>query len=395
MTGVAGEAPGETLGDDDGSREQPDRMIGPDVTRALALIGVVVMNYHGYLNGASAGADADSTFAQRLFDPWTGVLSTRFAATFMLVAGVGVTLLTNRSRTNRDRPAMHVDRWRLIRRGLVLYSGGFVLNWIWPGTILFFYGAAFIVAGLIFAARTLWIVTIGASAALSAAAVAWWAATRAADGRYPDWLLFPNTLESRSPRGLLFDTWVNGTHPLLPWLAFMCAGIVVGRSLSSRGAGHARSRFHLRLALIGSLLTAASYACHDLVTSMLSNDEAHDVLTTVLSTRPFDRGLLYSLSTLGSALAAFGLISWVSERWRDTVVITLLKLAGQMTLSIYVAHVLVFNGFVEWSFVGGTGLDTALVFAAVFWLFAIAIAAWWRRFVGIGPLERLYRNVGG
>ena len=24
---------------------------------------------------------------------------------------------------------------------------------------------------------------------------------------------------------------VNGTHPLLPWLAFLCAGIVLGRAL--------------------------------------------------------------------------------------------------------------------------------------------------------------------
>ena len=28
------------------------RLVGPDVTRAIALIGVVLMNYHGYLNGA-------------------------------------------------------------------------------------------------------------------------------------------------------------------------------------------------------------------------------------------------------------------------------------------------------------------------------------------------------
>ena len=29
----------------------------------------------------------------------------------------------------------------------------------------------------------------------------------------------------------MFDVFVNGTHPLLPWLAFFCAGIVLGRLL--------------------------------------------------------------------------------------------------------------------------------------------------------------------
>ena len=35
-------------------------------------------------------------------------------------------------------------------------------------------------------------------------------------------------------RGLLIDVFVNGTHPLLPWLAFFCAGIVLGRMLGAR-----------------------------------------------------------------------------------------------------------------------------------------------------------------
>ena len=33
------------------------------------------------------------------------------------------------------------------------------------------------------------------------------------------------------------------------------------------------------------------------------------MLVTVLSTRPFDRGLLYTIGTAGTALAAFGVIT--------------------------------------------------------------------------------------
>ncbi len=85
------------------------RLPGPDVVRAVALIGVVAMNYHGYLilRGVESGAGSvDGGWLDELFDPWAGPLSTRFAATFVLVAGVGVTLLTRRapSATPRASP---------------------------------------------------------------------------------------------------------------------------------------------------------------------------------------------------------------------------------------------------------------------------------------------------
>lgn len=373
-----------------------ERLVGPDVTRALALVGVVIMNYHGYLNGIDAAAGSDATLPQRWFDPWTGVLSTRFAATFVLVAGVGVTLLTQRSRTSvgtaagsgaarGDRAAIRDDRWRLIRRGVLLSAGGFVLDWIWPGTILFFYGAFFIVAALLFTLRTRWLVVVGAAAAIAAAVIQWQVVVHDRDGDPLTWLTSPNTLASRSPRGLLLDTFVNGTHPLLPWLAFLCAGMVLGRRLD-------RARLGL-IAAAGASVTALTY----LVNHLMTNGHADDVVrVAVWSTRPFDRGLLYTLGTLGSSLAAFCLVSLAAERWRDTTPVRVLQSAGEMTLSIYVAHVFVFRGLVDRAqMVGGTGLDTALVFALTFWVFALAIAAWWRRFVGMGPLERVYRRFGG
>ena len=376
-----------------------ERLVGPDVVRAVALIGVVVMNYHGYLNGANAAAGSDASFGARLFDPWNGVLATRFAATFMLVAGVGVTLLTERSRSSSDREAIRDDRWRLVRRGLLLYAVGFVLDWVWPGTILFFYGAAFVVAAFLFTLRTRWLVAVGATAAVAGAVLNAWVVDRTVDGARPGWLVSPDTLGTESPRGLMLDTWVNGTHPLLPWLAFLCAGMVLGRHLStlgSRALGHSDGeRPRVSLALIGGVgaaVTALTYAANHLLSSGRAGDE---VWIAVWSTRPFDRGLLYTLGTLGSSLAAYALISWAAERWRDTEVVGVLRSAGEMTLTLYMGHVIVFLVLVDELEAIGSGLGTALVFATLYWLVALAAAAWWRRYVGIGPAERLYRRLGG
>ena len=359
------------------------RLPGPDVTRAIALLGVITMNYHGYLNGGDAAAVAGDSRMTALFDPWRGVLSTRFAATFVTMAGVGITLLTNRVRDGGERAEIAATRWRLVRRGLFLYGLGFVLDWIWPGTILFFYGAFFVLGALLFSLRTRWVATIGGAAAVAAAAIAWWAAARTQDGHDVSWLLSPGTLQTRSPRGLLFDTFVNGTHPVLPWLAFLCTGIVLGRALPTLRRG--------RVAAAAAALTAASYLVNHLAGWGIDDP----VRTTVLSTRPFDRGLLYTASAIGTSLLAYCACSWVAERFATTPPVQVLAFAGRTTLSIYVLHVLVFNEVVHqrhWVTAGGLG--TSLPFALVVWALAVLIAAWWQRFIGQGPLERLYRKLG-
>lgn len=361
------------------------RLVGPDVTRAIALIGVLLMNYHGYLNGADALAGRGANWVTRLFDPWNGPLATRFAATFMLVAGVGVTLLTNRSRLSLDRAAVSADRWRLARRGLLLYSTGLVIDWIWSGTVLPYYGAMFMVGALLFTLASRWLVAIGAVAALSAAALQWWGAVRLRDGNFPSWLFAPNTYITRSPRGLLFDAFVNGTHPLLPWLAFFCAGIVLGRSIP-------RLRY-LPVAVIGIVTTAATYA----IAHWVKPGEPGDpVRVAVLSTHPFDRALLYTLCTLGSAVAAFCLISWVAEHTRGSWPVRILQLAGQTSLSLYLGHIVFFNlvvGRLGW--VRPTGLDTAIALALGYWVGAVAVAALWQYRFGVGPAEWFYRRFGG
>lgn len=380
VTGIAAAPPGATFH----PRTARVRLVGPDVTRALALIGVVVMNYHGYLNQGAAAFMTDPTFAQRLFNPWTGVLATRFAATFTLVAGVGVTLLTNRSRLSGDRASISADRWRLVRRGTLLYCVGMVLDWIWSGTIIPFYGAMFVLAAVLFTLRTRWIVAVGLASMLGAVAIQWWGIGRETQGGYPSWLFYPDTLVTRSPRGLVFDLFVNGTHPLLPWLTFFCAGIVLGRFLP-----HVR---YLWVAAGGIALTAVTYAINHWVTV---DDPFGRAARALLSTRPFDRALLYTLCTLGTSLAAFCLVSLVAGRFPDSRPVRVLQLAGQTSLTLYLGHVLVFNLVVnrlEW--VRPTGLDTALLLALGYWVVAITAANLWQRRFGIGPAEWVYRRFG-
>ena len=356
------------------------RVIDLDVTRAVALIGVAVLNYHGYL--ILRGGPVGTSTIDRIFDPWMGPLSTRFAATFVMVAGMGVTLMTNRGRLACDRERRSADRWTLIRRGTLLYAFGFVFEWIWSGTILFFYGAFFVVGALLFTLRTRWLITIGAIAAIAAAALQWWALETDSDTR---WLFqsWYTAAPYRSPRRLLFDTFVNGTHPLLPWLAFLCAGMALGRHLPLR------SEWRRVLISLGVLMVIGTYlAKHVFDDSPLQRQ--------LFATEPFSRSLNYTICALGSSIVAFCVIGWIANATRANVVTHAIASAGRMTLTLYILHSLVFNAVVNrWHLIRPAGLDVALAFAAGFWLVGIAAAASWQRRFGIGPAEWVYRRFGG
>jgi uncharacterized membrane protein YeiB len=107
------------------------------------------------------------------------------------------------------------------------------------------------------------------------------------------------------------------------------------------------------------------------------------------------RSLPYVASALGTALIAFAVVSWIAERLRGARLVQALAHAGQMTLTLYLAHGLVFNFIVHWrGWVEPSGLDLALVFTACYWVIAIALGAMWHQRFHIGPAEWLYRKLG-
>ena len=385
-----------------GSRPPGERIAGLDVVRAVALIGVVVMNYHGYLIllGAERGTDP----LERFFDPWTGPLATRFAATFVLVAGIGVSLMTERLRTADPsdaetapdvRSAVTAMRWRFVRRGLVLYIVGQAIEQTWPGTILIYYGALFVLAAVLFRLRDAAIVSLGVGAVVASVVLQVWLFRQAEAGESTAWLTSP---AGASWQDRIFEIVVNGTHPLVPWLAFFCAGIVLGRHLRD-------VRWTMGAAMLGVFLFFAA--------GILNGAATTPFQARMLSDDPSSRSAVYVASALGTALVAtIGILRLVDGATRTRrvrhapepaiefdmgrQVAEVLGRAGQMSLTIYLLHVAVFRLLVDGlGVIEPAGLGTALAFAAAFWVVAIAAANAWHRRFGRGPAEVVYRRLGG
>ena len=355
------------------------RLIGLDVTRAIALIGVVVMNYHGNLNDQGNGTD----LWHRLFNVYSGVLSTRFAATFVLVAGIGTALLSQRAyEKNHEVGKLRI---RLVRRGALLIFGGYFLNDAWPGTILFYYGAYFILSAIFTMWKSRSIIILAVTTAVTAAAISSWELNRQNLGHYTDWM-HPQSIDS--VKDLFLRIFIDYTHPVFPWLSFFCIGIVIGRNLEI-----VRKSWR-RITTICLLILVLCYS----VSAVLNfqNLRSNSVIHVITSMQPFSRGLFYTLTSGAIAIIAFLVITYLAEKFENNRLVVHLQRSGQVTLSLYLLHVLAYYALVKWShMITATGLDTALIFAGVFWLFAITIASWWQHHFGQGPAERLYRAIGG
>lgn len=356
-----------------------------DVARAVALWGIVVMNYHAYLNGTSPNESLNPSVWEEIFHPRTGFLTTRFAALFVVVAGISVTLMTH----NRSAEDTSTKRLVILRRGVLLMFVGGIFEWIWPGTILFYYGAYFLLGAALIRART-WIIAACATvSAVVAAVIQSWRVGQEFDGHYTGWL-DPSFIDS--PRELVLRTFVGYTHPVFPWFAFFCVGLLIGRLLPHIN--------QYRRVIITSAVAIAviAYIVREVVYRATEDQSRTNAIWRALaSTDPFDRGLLYTLSALSIAvIVVMGLHVWCDHNMAQSPVISVLQKIGQFTFTIYVGHALFFNLVVHrLDLVRSTGLDTALVLSAFFLAFAVMIALWWTHVIGQGPLERCYRWLTG
>jgi len=350
----------------------------PDVIRALALSGVVAMNFHTYLNGSGASSPIAASVWERLFNPNTGPLSTRFAAVFVCVAGIAIALM-ERSWGGATRALSA----RLLRRGFVLYAAGFALEWIWPGTIIFYYGAYFMLAALLIHLTSRQLLALCAPIALVAAVIQGVRAERLADGEYTSWL-DPASITSLTD--LMVRTFVSYTHPVFPWLVFLCVGIVIGRNIDTF------LHYQLRFLGLGVSLVAIAYVARDLVYHHAAEADNAAFMLMVSSTDPKSAGVPYTVGTVGSTLVCIVVISIFSDKWSQSSVVASLARIGQTSLTFYMFHVIFYEVVVEvFGAASATGLDTALVLSVICIALASTFILWWTRFIGQGPLERLYR----
>jgi uncharacterized membrane protein YeiB len=358
-------------------KKQSIRIAGIDLARALAIIGMIIVNFKVVFG--EVGSNWVKTFAS--------VFDGKAAATFVVLAGVGLALMTNSAIKNKDEAKLKIARNRIAKRALFLFIIGISYIAIWPADILHFYG--------IYMAITILLLTCKKNTILIAAI--------ALVIMFPILMAFWNydagwnfdTLEYQdfwTIKGFIRNLFYNGFHPVIPWTAFMLFGYWFGKQDLHN------EKFIKKTFWVSTIIFMSIQVLSYLSISLLSegNQESAKELAQILGTSPMPPLPIYMFNGIAIAFAIISACIIIAKRFENNFIIDALNKTGQLALTFYVAHVIIGMGIVETinpSEIGKYSVEFSVIYALGFSLLCIVFAVIWRKHKKSGPLEWIMRKM--
>lgn len=363
------------------------RLIAVDAARGLALIGMIAVHV--------LPVHDPETFAPTL--QWN-LFGGRAAALFALLAGLSLAFSSGGRTPHRGR-ALTATRAGLVVRALLIASAGLAINQVMPSPapalgILVYYGAFFLLAVPLLGLRRR---TLAAGVVVFA--VLGPVLVHVLGPVLPGAASANPTVGSvlADPGAVLSQVLLTGTYPAVPYLSYICAGLLLGRTDLHDVA------VQVRITLVGTVLAlgawfaywvlvlqAGGYAQLTQHTPWLSEDQIDEILVWgpspdlptstwwwLLTSGPHSNTPVTLFMDLGTGLAVLGLFLLVA---RPNRLWTTLGAMGGRTLTLYSAHLLALATLIHY--------DQPALWFAVHVVVAAGFAVLWQRWFGQGPLER-------
>ncbi|MCQ1951298.1 DUF1624 domain-containing protein [Arthrobacter sp. zg-Y859] len=359
------------------------RLSGVDAARGLALFGMMAIHVL-----SAVSEDGEPTLTWLLF-------AGKAAALFALLAGVTLAFTTRRARTEGGH-FLVAARWSVAARAGLVTTLGLAIAYVDMDAfiILAYYGAMFLLAIPLLGVSTRTLLVAAAGFALLGPIL-----MQGLRDYLPEPGFDPTfTTVLTEPGVFLSQLLLTGTYPAIPWLAYIAAGLAIGRmSLDRPSVQLGLLGFGAALAAaawLGSQLLLAGPGFDRLLASEpdLRTGDLQEILVwgteeylptsswwwlsiaAPHTTTPFD--LLHTIGVAAGVLGAMLLVSRFAGK-----ALLLLSAPGRMTLTLYCAHLL---------FLGTGALVDLPEFSlwlqiTVFVIFAVI----WQLAGKQGPLEKL------
>ena len=357
----------------------PGRIMGYDVARAIAVIGMIIVNYHNiFLVGRS--------HHPLWFTGLASFLQGRAAAVFVMLAGVGITLMSHKAILSGDPYLSRKIRRELLKRSIFLFLIGLVfLHW-WHSDILHFYGIFLSTGALLLfvSGRILWLL-IGGCLGAAALLFTFFEAS-------PTLVQYPT---AANPVFELCDAMlISGQYPMLPWFSFLLAGMWLGRPEIISNKLLIRRIFWISLLVF--ILTIALDRSTDVILDRFPPAGSESPLALFLLSVPFPTSPFFAISAMAGSLAVIIMCITMSSRASFVRPLTSLVALGKMSLTVYVGHIFIGLALERLAF-SQFGPEEFQLFAVLFtFLFCLAVL-WgtniWSRYFTRGPLEWLMRRL--
>jgi uncharacterized protein len=353
------------------------RVDGLDFARSLAFLGMVFVNFRTAI--VPKGSDVG----------WLAWINERIdgraAATFVTLAGVGISLMSRRARLSGDAAMLSSVRTTLWRRAGFLFLIGLVYWPLWPADILHYYGVYLAMGAVLITASDRTLLVLSGSLVL-AFAVLLIGGVDYSRGWHWDTLSYDGFW---TPSGFLRNLLYNGFHPIIPWLAFLLFGMWLGRR--DLLDAQVQSRF---IAVSLPIIVIAELSSRWLIRKATPKLNLEDA-TSVFGTAPMPPMPLYMIAASATAVVVICVCAAIAKKAAGSRWIQPFLATGQLAMTLYVAHVVFGIVPLEMSGVlnGRRNVLTSTVCGLAFCIAAVLFSWAWRRKYPRGPLELLMRKL--
>ncbi len=355
---------------------QNTRISGYDFARGIAVLGMFLMNFKIVMQNPLEPA---SGFWAVLLQGWEG----RFGALFIILAGIGVSLMTRRAREMQDFDKLKQNRRTLLLRAGFLFVLGCLFIPIWEADILHYYGLYIALAVLVvFRSEKMLLGLMVVTTSLFVLLFLvfnWESGWNWTDLTYQDfWTV----------QGFIRNTFFNGYHPLFPWFVFFLFGMLMGRrDLTAKSN---RRKYLMFSGIVFGLCELIAYGLVPWATGT-----AIGVPVLFFNTLSFPPFPLFVVSACCSSLILITLCITITENLPAALTRPIVS-TGQMVLTHYIAHVVIAMGFLET--IGrlyNQPLSFAVGCACLYFVISVTFSVIWQAKFNKGPLETVMRKISG
>ncbi|MGD9367765.1 MAG: heparan-alpha-glucosaminide N-acetyltransferase domain-containing protein [Desulfobacteraceae bacterium] len=349
-----------------------------DLARALAVMGMVVVNYSAMM--------AIEVYPAEWIGPAVDFIYGRAATVFVMLSGASLSLMAGKW-VNRDG-APRLKPY-LMKRCVLLFLAGMVLSYWWEADILHVY-ALFLALGAWMASlssRVLRRLTL-ASAFISIPVCA----TLTVSYDLTDAIPFVEN-QHWSAR-LLLDYVTSCYYPLFPWITFFLFGMVLGRLEMAKRSNYSRWAVVGIVVCVGvEVFSAAMMAW---VEPRVWDIEGNWWIV-FLRSEAFPVTPLFMFSSGAGALVVISLCRQTLRRPAPALCLAPVLAFGRLSLTLYVTHLIFGILLVQWieKSNGTPNAAHMLNAAGLFCCAGILASALWLRWFRRGPLEALFFRLAG
>lgn len=353
------------------------RIFGYDLARTFSLFGMVIISFWELAGEENNAPDLVNAFVD--------IIMGRAAVAFVILAGVGLYLLTKPAYVSNDPKLLSESRKNLMKRAGFLFIIGMLNSLIWPWDILHFYAVYFLIAAYLLTAsnRRIWIFISTALFVFSVFMLV---------------MQFERGMEwdSISPKdlwhlsGVFYHLLFAGLYPIFPWIGFLFIGIWIGRQdLTNR-------HFRMKILLVSIAVVIATEAISWMFFHIHTSDWRSlrfERLTPWFELDPWEPMPLFFFSGAGSAIIMISFCVIVTEKFGTAKWLPPLVLVGQSTLTLYVAHTIVGTLFILMMDLFDLEYPLFAIWGSIsYFALATLFCTQWNGRFKRGPLELLMRR---